>query len=78
LISQAGAAGGASTGWFLAGFFSAGVLWCVVLCLVACQGGKLLGERLLRYCYWISAVIFAYFAVIVMTSGYAEFITAGA
>lgn len=74
LISRSGAHGLVGAGLFLCGFFSAGVLWCAVLCLVASQGGKLLGDRLLRYSYLASAAIFCYFAVYVIGSGYAEFI----
>lgn len=74
LISRSGASGPLGTGLFLGGFFSAGVLWCAVLCLAASQGGKLLGDRLLRYSYLASAAIFCYFAVYVITTGYAEFI----
>ena len=74
LISRSGGGGLLSAGQFLAGFFCAGVLWCVAICAVASQGGKLLGDRLLRYCYVASAGIFAWFAVYVIGSGYQEFI----
>ncbi|WP_213876756.1 LysE family transporter [Pseudomonas sp. dw_358] len=74
LISRSGASGPVGAGLFLSGFFSAGVLWCAVLCLVASQGGRLLGAQLLRWSYLASAAIFCYFAVYVIGSGYAEFI----
>lgn len=48
------------------------------LCLAATQGGKLLGDKLLRYSYLASAAIFCYFAVYVILSGYQEFIGGGA
>jgi L-lysine exporter family protein LysE/ArgO len=38
------------------------------------MGGKLLGERLLKYSYLASALIFCYFAVYVIWSGYREFV----
>ncbi|RAU39489.1 MULTISPECIES: LysE family transporter [unclassified Pseudomonas] len=74
LISRAGGHGGLSTAWFLSGFFSAGVAWCVFICFAASHGGRLLGDRLLKYSYWVSAAIFCYFAVYVILSGYREFI----
>jgi len=74
LISRSGGGGLLGTGQFLAGFFCAGVAWCVAICTAASQGGKLLGARLLRYAYLASAGIFAWFAVYVIGSGYQEFI----
>lgn len=65
----------ASAGLFLSGFFAAGVLWSVVVCAVAYQGGRLVGEKMMRYTYIASALIFAYFAVYVVVSGYAEFVS---
>ncbi|WP_407311694.1 LysE family translocator [Pseudomonas sp. nanlin1] len=78
LISRAGQDGPLATGLFLAGFLCAGVVWSAGLCLAASQGGKWLGERLLKYSYMVSAAIFCYFAVYVITSGYREFILAAA
>ncbi|WP_025126882.1 LysE family translocator [Pseudomonas sp. PH1b] len=74
LIARSGGGSIADSGLFLAGFFSAGLVWTMGLCLVATQGGKLLGDRLLRYSYLASAAIFCYFAVYVILSGYQEFI----
>jgi L-lysine exporter family protein LysE/ArgO len=74
LISRAGASGPLGTGLFLGGFFSAGVLWCVAICSAASHGGRLLGARLLKYSYIVSAGIFIWFAIYVITSGYREFI----
>lgn len=59
---------------FLSGFFAAGVCWSVALCAVAWQGGRMIGERLMKYTYIASALIFAYFAVYVVVSGYMEFV----
>lgn len=74
LISRAGGHGGLSTALFLSGFFSAGVVWSAFICFAASQGGRLLGDRLLKYSYWVSAAIFCYFAMYVIFSGYQEFI----
>lgn len=63
-----------SSALFLGGFLCAGLLWSAGLCLAATQGGKLLGDKLLRYSYWASAAIFCYFAVYVIVSGYNEFV----
>lgn len=60
-------------GLFLGGFFTAGVVWTCALCLLAAQGGRLLGQRLVKYTYIASALIFAYFAVYVVVTGYLEF-----
>lgn len=64
----------ASAGLFLSGFFAAGVFWAFVLCLLASHGGRLLGQNLIRYTYIASALIFAYFAVYVVVTGYTEFV----
>ena len=74
LIARSGGGSLGSAGLFLAGFFCAGLVWCGALCLAATQGGKLLGDKLLRYSYLASAAIFCYFAVYVILSGYREFI----
>lgn len=74
LISRMGQGTAGSTSWFLSGFFIAGVFWTCVLCLVGSMGGKLLGQRLLKYSYLASALIFCYFAIYVIGSGYREFI----
>lgn len=74
LISRMGHGTAGSTSWFLSGFFIAGVFWTCVLCLVGSMGGKLLGQRLLKYSHLASALIFCYFAIYVIGSGYREFI----
>ncbi|QXH45629.1 LysE family translocator [Pseudomonas xanthosomatis] len=76
LISRSGGGSLGDAGLFLAGFFAAGMLWCVSLCGIASHGGRLLGERLLTWSYLLSAAIFCYFAVYVIVSGYREFILA--
>ncbi|WP_058960272.1 LysE family translocator [Type-E symbiont of Plautia stali] len=74
LIARMGHGSVNATSSFLGGFFIAGVVWTCVLCLVGSMGGKLLGQRLLKYSYLASALIFCYFAAYVMVSGYREFV----
>ncbi|WP_434609996.1 LysE family transporter [Pseudomonas sp. D2-30] len=74
LIARSGGGTVLSSALFLGGFLSAGLLWSAGLCLAATQGGKMLGDKLLRYSYWASAAIFCYFAVYVIVSGYNEFV----
>ncbi|MGH8382183.1 LysE family translocator [Pseudomonas sp.] len=76
LISRSGGGSLLEAGLFLSGFFAAGLLWCLSLCLIASHGGRLLGNRLLIWSYLLSAAIFCYFAVYVIVSGYREFILA--
>ncbi|MFH8136277.1 LysE family transporter [Pantoea osteomyelitidis] len=73
LISRMGQHSVTATSWFLSGFFIAGMFWTCVLCLVGSFGGKLLGHRLLKYSYIASALLFSYFALYVIVSGYREF-----
>jgi L-lysine exporter family protein LysE/ArgO len=74
LISRSGGGSLLEAGMFLAGFFAAGLFWCLSLCGIASHGGRLLGDRLLTWSYLLSAAIFCYFAVYVILSGYREFI----
>ncbi|WP_136477650.1 LysE family translocator [Pseudomonas sp. DG56-2] len=76
LISRSGGGSLIEAGLFLSGFFAAGLIWCLSLCLIASHGGRLLGNRLLTWSYLLSAAIFCYFAVYVIVSGYREFILA--
>ncbi|MDU8501700.1 LysE family transporter [Pseudomonas syringae] len=64
----------AGAGLFLSGFFTAGIFWALALCALAAKGGQLMGQRLVRYTYIASALIFAYFAAYVVITGYTEFI----
>ncbi|MEY8712733.1 lysine transporter LysE [Mangrovibacter phragmitis] len=73
LISRMSQHSVTATSWFLSGFFIAGMFWTCVLCLVGSFGGRLLGQRLLKYSYIASALIFSYFALYVIVSGYREF-----
>ena len=74
LIARMGNQGAGATAEFLSGFFIAGLLWSGVICLTGALGGKMLGEKLLRLSYLASALIFCYFAVYVIYSGYQEFV----
>jgi len=74
LISRFGQQSITGSALFLSGFFLAGIAWTAALCLVGSLGGRLLGQKLLRYSYMASALIFAYFALYVIVSGYKEFI----
>ncbi|GAB7532513.1 LysE family transporter [Pseudomonas sp. 3A(2025)] len=73
IIARQGADLGSASA-FLSGFFVAGLCWSFALCALAHQGGRLLGERMLKWSYIASALIFAYFAVYVVVTGYMEFI----
>jgi L-lysine exporter family protein LysE/ArgO len=70
LIARTGSAGWQGTGLFLTGFFCAGLLWSALLCALAYKGGQWIGEKLLKYCYIASALLFAYFAWQVIGDGY--------
>lgn len=59
---------------FLSGFFTAGIFWALVLCSLAYHGGRMLGQRLMKWTYLGSALIFAYFTLYVVISGYVEFV----
>ncbi|CAO98422.1 LysE family translocator [Erwinia tasmaniensis] len=74
LIARMGNNSTAASGWFLAGFFLAGVSWTAILCASASIGGRMLGSKMLRGSYIVSALIFCYFAAYVIISGYREFI----
>lgn len=74
LISRMGNGSTADAGWFLSGFFLAGMLWSALLCAVGSIGGRMLGAKMLRWSYIASALIFCYFAAYVIVSGYREFI----
>ncbi len=77
LIAKSGAAGDwRVTALFLSGFFTAGLVWTVGLCLLANRGGSLLGDRLLQFSYAASALLFAWFSWQVITSGYQSLIVA--
>jgi L-lysine exporter family protein LysE/ArgO len=78
LIAQSGVQGWHATGYFLGGFFIAGVLWTVILCAAAAKGGKVFGSKALSFCYFASAVLFAFFAWQVVSSGYRSLILGGA
>lgn len=72
IISSSGDKGFESALLFLTGFFMAGVLFAGVLCFIASQGGRVLGEKLLKYSCFASSAIFAYFSGYVIITGYSE------
>jgi L-lysine exporter family protein LysE/ArgO len=56
--------------FFFSGFFAAGIVWSIFLSLIAAQGGKLMGPRLIRSFSLVSAVLFFCFACKVFYNGY--------
>lgn len=55
---------------FVAGFFVAGVVWSLALALTAAALGRVGGRRVVRALSAASAVLFAYFAVVVFRDGW--------
>lgn len=55
---------------FLSGFFIGGVIWTLFLAGMIKYGRQALRGRITFYCYVISALLFAYFAVQVIYNGY--------
>lgn len=54
---------------FFGGFFSASIMWSILLSGIASQGGKLMGPKLVRGFSFLSAVLFLYFAGKVFMNG---------
>lgn len=63
LIAQSGAHTPADLFALLAGFFCAGVGWCVFIIAVAAYGGRTFGARFRQICHGVSAALFLYFAL---------------
>jgi L-lysine exporter family protein LysE/ArgO len=59
---------------FLTGFFVAGVCWSVLMAIIAGYAHRRLGGRLVRALALASALLFAYFAIVVFVNGYREFV----
>jgi L-lysine exporter family protein LysE/ArgO len=55
---------------FLSGFFFASVVWSVAMAILAAQGGKLMGPRIIRGFSAASALLFLFFACKVFVNGY--------
>jgi L-lysine exporter family protein LysE/ArgO len=55
---------------FVGGFFAAGVVWSLALALTAAALGRLGGRRVVRALSAASAVLFAYFALVVFRDGW--------
>ncbi|GLS03584.1 lysine transporter LysE [Chitiniphilus shinanonensis] len=69
LIAQATDGSALSAARFLAGFFSGGLAWTVFIVVTASHGGKLLGRRFIQACHLLSAVLYLYFAGLVLVNG---------
>lgn len=54
---------------FIAGFFTAGLLWSLGMAFISSRAGKALGAKFVRVISLLSAVLFVYFAVRVFWSG---------
>jgi L-lysine exporter family protein LysE/ArgO len=70
LIAQATDGSWLGTVDFLAGFFIGGVAWTIFITLGAHHGGKTLGTRFKQGCHIVSALLYLYFALLVIRNGY--------
>ncbi|QLG88604.1 LysE family transporter [Chitinibacter bivalviorum] len=70
LIAQATDGTWLSTADFLLGFFIGGVAWTTFIILAAHHGGKTLGSRFKQGCHVASALLYLYFAALVIRNGY--------
>ncbi|WP_373974427.1 LysE family translocator [Chitinibacter sp. SCUT-21] len=70
LIAQATDGTLLSTIDFLSGFFLGGVAWTVFIALAAHHGGQTMGARFKQGCHIMSALLYVYFAIIVIRNGY--------
>ena len=55
---------------FLSGFFAGGLAWTIFLAYCASHGGKLLGARFAQGCHLLSALLYLWFAAMVLSNGY--------
>ncbi|WP_035058814.1 LysE family translocator [Andreprevotia chitinilytica] len=69
LIAQATDGSPLAATIFLGGFFAGGLAWSIFIAYTASHGGKLLGRRFIQACHAISAVLYLYFALVVILSG---------
>lgn len=58
---------------FLAGFFAAGLSWTLLMALLTGYAHRRLSGGFVRTLALVSALLFAYFAIVVFVSGYREF-----
>lgn len=70
VIASSGAESSAALLMFFGGFFSASIAWSLFMAGVSSQGGKWLGQRLVRGFSFVSALLFLYFAGKVFVDGY--------
>jgi len=77
LIAKAGATTAGAAALFLGGFFAGGLVWTLFLCTLASHGRKRAGDRLLRVCHALSALLFAWFTYSVLVNGYRDLIVHG-
>ncbi|UXY15048.1 LysE family translocator [Chitiniphilus purpureus] len=69
LIARATDGSAASAARLLAGFLAGGLGWSVCITLSASRGGKLLGPRFIQGCHGLSALLYLYFAALVLSNG---------
>ncbi|WP_410497517.1 LysE family translocator [Chitinibacter sp. S2-10] len=74
LIAQATDGTWRSTIEFLGGFFLGGIAWTLFLTFTAHHGGKTLGSRFKQGCHIASALLYLYFAALVIRNGYQSLI----
>ncbi|WP_027467857.1 LysE family translocator [Deefgea rivuli] len=70
LIAQATDGSLRSSGIFLSGFFIGGIAWTLGIVCASHQGGKAMGNKFKQGCHFISALLYLYFAGLVLTNGY--------
>lgn len=70
LIAQATDGTWLSTMDFLVGFFAGGVAWTLFIALASHHGGKSMGARFKQGCHIVSALLYVYFAALVLRNGY--------
>ncbi len=73
VVAKSPVQGPLALGVFLAGFFSASMLWSFGMALLASTSGKRLGPSFVRAISLASAALFLYFAVDVFLEGYHTF-----
>jgi L-lysine exporter family protein LysE/ArgO len=70
LIAQATDGSLLSTTRFLCGFFAGGMAWTLLMVYSATHGAKLFGQRFTQGCLLASALLYLWFAGLVLVSGY--------
>jgi L-lysine exporter family protein LysE/ArgO len=70
LIAQATDGSMLSTARFLSGFFAGGMAWTLLMIYSATHGAKLFGQRFTQGCLLLSALLYLWFAGLVLINGY--------